>query len=87
MNNVVYDIDGVCEKFGVGLELIIDFLVLMGDKVDNIFGVFGVGEKIVLVLFIGLGLLEKIYDNLDKVVELDFCGVKFMGKKLEEYCE
>ena len=43
MNNALYDIDGVREKFGVGPELIIDFLALMGDKVDNIPGVPGVG--------------------------------------------
>ena len=87
MNNAVYDIDGVREKFGVGPELIIDFLALMGDKVDNIPGVPGVGEKTALALLTGLGSLEKIYDNLDKVAELNFRGAKSMGKKLEEHRE
>ncbi|HSX71836.1 MAG TPA: 5'-3' exonuclease H3TH domain-containing protein, partial [Pseudomonas sp.] len=45
MTGSVYDIDGVKAKFGVGPELIIDYLALMGDKVDNIPGVPGVGEK------------------------------------------
>lgn len=44
MTGSVYDIEGVKAKFGVGPELIIDFLALMGDKVDNIPGVPGVGE-------------------------------------------
>ena len=45
MTQVVLDRDGVVEKFGVPPELIIDLLALMGDSVDNIPGVAGVGEK------------------------------------------
>ena len=45
MNNTAMDRDGVIAKFGVPPELIIDLLALMGDKVDNIPGVAGVGEK------------------------------------------
>ena len=45
MTNTVMDIQGVHDKFGIGPELIIDYLALMGDKVDNIPGVPGVGEK------------------------------------------
>lgn len=46
MTNVVLDREGVIEKFGIPPELIIDYLALMGDKVDNIPGVPGVGEKL-----------------------------------------
>ncbi|WP_290517083.1 DNA polymerase I [Alcanivorax sp.] len=84
MNDALYDIDGVKKKFGVGSELIIDFLALMGDKVDNIPGVPGVGEKTALGLLQGLGSLETIYDNLDKVANLSFRGAKTLGKKLED---
>ena len=84
MNNALYDIDGVKQKFGVSPELIIDFLALMGDKVDNIPGVPGVGEKTALGLLQGLGSLETIYDNLDKVADLSFRGAKTLGKKLED---
>ncbi len=45
MTQVVLDRDGVVEKFGVPPELIIDLLALMGDSVDNIPGVAGVGEE------------------------------------------
>ncbi|WP_317932789.1 DNA polymerase I [Halioxenophilus sp. WMMB6] len=75
---------GVAQKFGIGPELIIDFLALMGDKVDNIPGVPGVGEKTALALLQGLGSLESIYANLDKIKDLDFRGAKNMAKKLEE---
>ncbi|WP_290523322.1 DNA polymerase I [Alcanivorax sp.] len=87
MNDALYDIDGVIKKFGVGPELIIDFLALMGDKVDNIPGVPGVGEKTALGLIQGLGSLETIYQNLDKVAELSFRGAKTLGKKLEAHKE
>lgn len=50
MMNIIFGLEEVVNKYGVLLELIIDFLVLMGDFFDNIFGVLGVGEKIVQVL-------------------------------------
>jgi len=55
MTNTVMDIQGVHDKFGIGPELIIDYLALMGDKVDNIPGVPGVGEKTALGLLTGVG--------------------------------
>jgi DNA polymerase-1 len=82
MTGTVLDPAGVVEKFGVGAEKIIDFLALMGDKVDNIPGVPGVGEKTALALLQGLGGLDEIYAQLDKVAELEFRGAKKMGEKL-----
>ena len=84
MTDTVMDIPGVQNKFGIGPELIIDFLALMGDKVDNIPGVPGVGEKTALALLQNLGGLESIYANLDKVPTLTFRGAKTMPKKLED---
>ena len=40
-----YDANGVREKWGVGPEQVVDVLALMGDAVDNIKGVPGIGEK------------------------------------------
>lgn len=84
MTDTLMDIDGVKEKFGIPPELIIDFLALMGDKVDNIPGVPGVGEKTALALLQGLGGIKDLYDNLDKIAALGFRGSKTMAKKLEE---
>ncbi len=84
MTDTTLDPDGVQEKFGIPPELIIDFLALMGDKVDNIPGVPGVGEKTALALLQGLGSLQTIYDNLDKIKDLSFRGAKSMAKKLED---
>ncbi|MEZ9232802.1 DNA polymerase I [Vibrio amylolyticus] len=82
MTNVVMDTEGVVEKFGVPPELIIDYLALMGDKVDNIPGVPGVGDKTATALLQGIGSIEKIYENLDDIAALGFRGSKTMAKKL-----
>ncbi len=84
MTETVLDPDGVRDKFGVGPELIIDLLALMGDKVDNIPGVPGVGEKTALGLLQGLGGLEEIYAHLDEVAGLAFRGAKTLAPKLEQ---
>lgn len=82
MTDVVMDPAGVVEKFGIGPELIIDYLALMGDKVDNIPGVPGVGEKTAKALLTGIGGLDALYDRLDEIPALGFRGSKTMPKKL-----
>ncbi|MCB5226459.1 DNA polymerase I [Alishewanella sp. 16-MA] len=85
MNNTLLDPISVKEKFGVGPELIIDYLALMGDKVDNIPGLPGVGEKTAAALLQGLGSIEHIYQQLDQVATLTFRGAKNMAAKLAEH--
>lgn len=87
MTNTVMDRPGVVDKFGIPAELIIDYLALMGDKVDNIPGVPGVGEKTALGLLQNLGSLDDIYGNLEAVRELGFRGAKKMPEKLAEHKE
>ncbi|EGQ7758689.1 DNA polymerase I [Vibrio vulnificus] len=82
MTNVVMDREGVIEKFGIPPELIIDYLALMGDKVDNIPGVPGVGDKTATALLQGIGGLSKLYDHLDDIAALGFRGSKTMAQKL-----
>ena len=84
MSDTIMDVKGVNEKFGIPPELIIDYLALMGDKVDNIPGVPGVGEKTALALLQGIGNIESLYQNLDKIADLGFRGSKNMAKKLED---
>jgi len=45
MKNQRIDIPEVVEKFGVGPELVGDVLALMGDSVDNVPGIYGIGPK------------------------------------------
>ena len=88
MTGSVLDVDGVKGKFGVGPELIIDFLALMGDKVDNIPGVPGVGEKTACGLLNGIeGGLDGLYAHLDQVAGLPIRGAKGLAAKLAEHRE
>ncbi|QPI63509.1 DNA polymerase I [Vreelandella venusta] len=88
MKEETLDETGVKEKFGLPPSLIIDFLALMGDKVDNIPGVPGVGEKTAIGLLQGMeGGLETIYGDLERVKTLSFRGAKTLPKKLEEHRE
>jgi DNA polymerase-1 len=82
MTDTAMDREGVTGKFGIPPELIVDYLALTGDKVDNIPGVPGVGDKTALGLLQGLGGLDDIYNSLDKVAELSFRGAKTMAAKL-----
>ncbi|MEI7176853.1 DNA polymerase I [Pectobacterium carotovorum] len=87
MNNSILGPQEVCDKYGIPPELIIDFLALMGDASDNIPGVPGVGEKTAQALLQGLGGLDSLYTNLDKIAGLSFRGAKTMAPKLEQHKE
>ncbi|MBU2919527.1 DNA polymerase I [Psychrosphaera sp. F3M07] len=82
MTNTILTPEGVETKFGVKPELIIDYLALMGDKVDNIPGIPGVGEKTAVALIQGLGSIKNIYQHIDDVAALGFRGSKTMPTKL-----
>ncbi|QYM97855.1 DNA polymerase I [Dickeya ananatis] len=85
MNNTILGPDEVCAKYGIPPSLIIDFLALMGDSSDNIPGVPGVGEKTAQALLQGVGGLDALYGNLDRIAGLTFRGAKTMAAKLEQH--
>jgi DNA polymerase-1 len=57
----------VQERYGVGPEHLVEMMALMGDSVDNVPGVRGVGEKTALELVKQFGTLERLYAHLDEV--------------------
>lgn len=63
----IIDHDKVIEKFGVAPDKVIDVMALIGDKVDNVPGVKGIGEKTAAPLIQEYGSLEALYENLDKI--------------------
>ena len=60
MKNVRLGLAAVDEKFGVAPDLVGDVLALMGDSVDNVPGVRGVGPKTATKLIVEYGDLEKV---------------------------
>ncbi len=75
---------GVKTHFGVRPDQIVDYLALMGDQVDNIPGVPGVGPKTAVALLQQFGNLENVFASLDEVVTLKIRGAKSMKSKLKE---
>lgn len=84
MTNTILGPEEVVAKYGVPPELIIDFLALMGDSSDNIPGVPGVGEKTAQALLQGLGGLDTLYGEPEKIATLSFRGAKTMATKLAD---
>lgn len=62
-----YGPDEVFERYGVHPDQFIDFLGLMGDSVDNIPGVPGIGEKTAAKLLARFGSMDGIYEHLDEL--------------------
>ena len=67
MTETMMDRDGVIEKFAVPPELIIDYLALMGDTVDNIPGVPKVGPKTAAKWLNEFGSLESLIDRATEI--------------------
>ena len=65
-DTIIYNEDGVKERFGFGPELLADFKGLRGDPSDNIIGIKGIGEKTATELIKNFGTIENIYKTLKK---------------------
>ena len=74
----LYDEENFKEKYGFNPPLMADYLALVGDAVDNIPGVPGIGDKTAKELVGRYGALEGIYENLNEVS-------KARRNKLEEH--
>jgi len=84
-DNAQYRYHQIEDRFGVAPERFADFLALMGDSVDNIKGVPGVGPKTAAALMKEFASLEEIYDNLDKVAAIQVRGASKLAAKLTEH--
>ncbi len=81
------NIDGFVQRFGVRPEQFADYLALVGDSVDDIPGVPGVGPKTAAVLLQAMQNLQQIRDNLGSIAELNIRGAASLGVKLEQHWE
>jgi DNA polymerase-1 len=83
--DVRYGYRDIEARFGVPPERMADFLALMGDSVDNIPGVPGVGRKTAAQLLKHYETLPGVFDNLDGVARLKFRGASFIAQSLREH--
>ena len=77
----------VIERYGIHPTNFCLAKSIVGDKSDNIPGVPGVGDKPALGMLQGIGSIEAIYQNLDKIADLEFRGAKKMADKMREFEE
>ena len=64
---ITYDENKVLERFGVQPQRIADIIALMGDNVDNIPSVPGIGEKTAVGLIKEFGSIDGLLSNADKI--------------------
>ena len=79
-----HDIEG---RFGVVPERFADYLALMGDAVDNIKGVPGIGPKTAAALMKQFASLDELYSDLEQVGKMKMRGAAAVGARLREHRE
>jgi len=76
---------GVHERFGVWPEQMTDFLALVGDAVDNIPGVPGIGPKTASRLLRVYHDIEQLYARIEEVPRLGLRGAPRLSRALVEH--
>ncbi|HEY6644575.1 5'-3' exonuclease [Povalibacter sp.] len=85
LDNRRYRYDDIAGRFGVIPERMACFLAVMGDAVDNIPGVPGVGRKTASMLFQHFESLTHLYDGLDGVLKLKLRNAGFVCGQLRDH--
>lgn len=80
-----WDADGVKQRLGVHPEQVADYLALMGDAVDNIPGVPGIGAKTAAILLNHFGTLDALLARSDEVAFLRMRGAATASQRLREH--
>ncbi|HVY24788.1 MAG TPA: 5'-3' exonuclease H3TH domain-containing protein [Steroidobacteraceae bacterium] len=80
-----YAYDEIAERFGVIPERMPCYLAVMGDAVDNIRGVPGIGPKTASTLFKHFSSIHHLYDNLDQVLQLKLRNAGFVAGQLRDH--
>jgi DNA polymerase I len=81
-DSIEYRYEQIPERFGVRPERMADYLALMGDSVDNIPGVPGVGPKTAAALLTAFESLDAIYADLAAVADLPVRGAGKLPERL-----
>ncbi len=77
----------IFDKFGVYPEQLVDYLALVGDSVDDIPGVPGIGAKTAQALLAHGHDIMGIFERLDELPDLKIRGAKGLPDKLIEATE
>jgi DNA polymerase I len=85
MNDKRITVREVREQFGVGPEAVVDIMALMGDAIDNVKGLPGVGPKTACALIQHFGSLEALFAGLDRLEETNLRGAKKLRTLIGEH--
>lgn len=85
--DIVFDADRVREKFGVSPSQIPDYLGLVGDVVDNLPGVPGVGAKSAAAVLRNFPSIEEVPTDLSAWADVEVRGAKRLAEKIAEHRE
>ena len=66
-DHLIFDEQKVVERYGVPPNRVVDLMALMGDDIDNIPGVPGIGEKTASELLRQFGSVDALYAHLDEL--------------------
>ena len=80
-DTIVYDQEGIEERYGLQPHQLIDYKALVGDTSDNIPGVRGIGKKTATKLLQQYGSVEEIYAHLDEVKSSRFRNALEQGRE------
>lgn len=79
--------EGIHAHFGVRPEQLVDYLALIGDKIDDVPGVPGVGPKTAATLLARFGDVPTLLAELEAVATCGLRGAPKLALKLEQYRE
>ena len=82
-----FDADGVREKFGVSPAQIPDYLGLVGDTIDNLPGVPGIGAKSAAAVLQAFESIEAVPEDFAKWDGVTARGAKRMAQRIAEHRE
>jgi len=83
--NVKLDAQGFKQKFAVEPDQFADYLALVGDSIDDIPGVPGVGPKTAAQLLQAYENLAQLKANIDAVAQLPIRGAARVQQRLQKY--
>jgi DNA polymerase-1 len=81
-DTVIYDEEGIRQRYGLEPKQLIDYKALTGDTSDNVPGVRGVGDKTATRLLEKYGSVESIYEHLDEVSSTRFRNALEEGRDM-----
>ena len=85
MNDKRTTVREVREQFGVAPEAVVEIMALMGDSIDNVKGLPGVGPKTACALIQHYGSVDAMFAGLDRIEETQIRGAKKLRTLIAEH--